>query len=409
VKILIPLTIHKLYENLRRYLVVHVFSRHIAPYASQLFIYLVYRTLIIGLWLLLFSGVLYLLSAKENQEEAQASKVLRIFCWSDSFDPAYVERFEEATGAKVKFSYYDNNGELIVKLRLTQGRGYDIIVPSDVGVNILAREGLLQEIDHHKLPFFNQIDPLLLGHYYDPANRYSIPLEWSVVGLGYSSQYPLFATTPPDWKHIFDPRSIPKEGIAMMNEPREVIQIAAHYLFPEKASQESPNYSQEEINEIVTLLKRQRQRVHCYTDARADYLLATHNIPLAVTSSSYTWRTMLRYPHMHFHLPESGGFLNIENVALSAGCSNTDLAYQFINFIYSRESIQWHFKKFGYFPTLYIDEIISSISQEMLPEEMLNILKPNEQLFKRLNFLKSDLDELQAFELWAGIKSFGSD
>ena len=46
-------------------------------------------------------------------------------------DEVMIKKFEEETGIHVNISYFDNNDELLIKMRATQDAGYDLIIPSD--------------------------------------------------------------------------------------------------------------------------------------------------------------------------------------------------------------------------------------------------------------------------------------
>ena len=54
-------------------------------------------------------------------------------------------------GISVNISYFDNNDELLVKMRATKGDGYDLIVPCDYAIQQLIQEDLLQPLDKEKI------------------------------------------------------------------------------------------------------------------------------------------------------------------------------------------------------------------------------------------------------------------
>ena len=74
------------------------------------------------------------------------------------------------------------------------------------------------------------------------------------------------------------------------------------------------------------------------------------NSPVAVASSSYIWRTMRRFPFIGFIIPQEGSFLSLENVSIPAATRKEDLVYEFLNYIYSPESVAAHYETFGFFP-----------------------------------------------------------
>ncbi len=63
-----------------------------------------------------------------------------------------------------------------------------VTIPTDNTVQILIRKGLLRELDMAHIPNINNIKPYLLGLYYDPENKYSVPYQWGVTGIAYNTQ-----------------------------------------------------------------------------------------------------------------------------------------------------------------------------------------------------------------------------
>ena len=75
---------------------------------------------------------------------AWAEGELYIYNWSDYTSPELVEKFEAETGITVTIDTYDSNETALAKLQ-SGATGYDIVVPSQHFVEIMVKEGLLQE------------------------------------------------------------------------------------------------------------------------------------------------------------------------------------------------------------------------------------------------------------------------
>src|SRR5689334_8533045 len=135
---------------------------------------MVIRCSVVLFWVALIFGILYW--PEETFFTNNCS--INVFVWGDILDPSVVADFEKETGIKVNMNFYASNEEMLVKLRATQGRGYDLIIPSDYSVEILAKEGFLKELDKSQLNFLPHLNPKLLNLPFDPQNTYSIPFEW---------------------------------------------------------------------------------------------------------------------------------------------------------------------------------------------------------------------------------------
>jgi spermidine/putrescine-binding protein len=354
------------------------------------------RFLIVGGWLVIFLGLLYI---PDYWHIFSTEKAINVFAWPDSLDSHYIAQFEQETGIKINISYYESNEELLVKLKATKGRGYDLIVPSDYTVDILRKKNLLKKLDKTRMPFFKNFNPLLLNHYFDPDNSYSVPFEWAVFGIGYDKDF--FGDKPPkpSWDLIFD-RNIINYKIIMTNDPLVAIPIATFYLF-----KTLDHFDRKKLKAVEELLREQRSWVEAYSDFRADYLIATKNCPIAVSTSSYMWRGMREHPNIGFLVPEEGTLITIENFAIPITSEKEDLVYQFLEFMFKPETVVHNFDVFAFFPT-----VTNVLDRLTLSPEVKALLTMNKQDFSKFDFLRIEnlddgLSEQDLHDLWIAIKS----
>jgi spermidine/putrescine transport system substrate-binding protein len=351
---------------------------------------LLIRVSVILFWVLLFSAILYWPRFEWRKLEPSG---INIFAWGDILDPEILADFEKETGIKVNLNYYSSNEELIVKLKATHGEGYDLIVPSDYAVQILAREELLKPLDKTKLTFWPSLNPVLLNHFYDPSNDYSLPFVWEIFGLGVDANYFKTHTFVPSWKLIYD-RHLIDYRIGMVNDPIEAILFTAFYLFgPQK------ELNSEQSDAIRKLLIEQHAWVAVYADFRADYLLATKNCPVVIASSSYIWRTMRNYPFVQFIVPEEGTFITIENLCIPKLSKKEDLIYRFINYLYSKKSSAAHFHTFGLFPST--TNAFDLMNADPLAEKL---MRSSKEEFAKFHFIEQLLPEKTIRDIWVDVK-----
>lgn len=350
---------------------------------------------IVALWIGIICGLLYL---PNYIASGLSDKTLNIFTWSGLFDGKILSEFEAKTGVKVNLSYYDSNEELLVKLRATKGVGYDIIIPSDYTVDILRKERLLKELDHTKIEAFKDFNPYLMNHYFDPNNTYSLPYEWSIFGFGIDTDFFKDKKKPATWSAVFAPDLLSFKFV-MPNDALLSIPFSAYYLFNSIAELDA-----HKLASIKQALMVQRPWVLAYIDARADYLLATKNCPLVVSSSSYIARSMLEHDFIDFVIPSEGTILTIESIAALKNSKKDDMIYAFINFIYKPEIVKEHFESHLFFPaitTVYADLEV--------PERIRKLIELPEHVFRTCDFFKIDslkngLGEEDLQYLWLSIK-----
>ena len=115
---------------------------------------------------------------------SEGDRVLNLYLWSNYISPETVKKFEERQGVRVNLDVYDTNEALLSKVQ-AGNVPYDVLCPSNYVVEILARQGLLAELDHARLPNLRHLDPRFRDRDYDRGNRHSIPYFWGSAGIGY--------------------------------------------------------------------------------------------------------------------------------------------------------------------------------------------------------------------------------
>jgi len=342
------------------------------------------RTSILAFWMLvivlfLFSPRFFKLFMKE--------KSITIFTFPLLLDAEYIADFEVRTGVKMYVHYYETNDALLAKLRSTDEHGYDIIFPSDYVVAQLIKEDKLQKIDSSKLDYLDRLNPQLLNLYYDPQNLYSTPYLWEVYGLGFDTKY--FDTRPEaSWRLIFDEKIAP-QYIGMLNNPREAVSLAALYLFGT-----NENLSKAQLEEVEKLLINQKKRISVYTDLRGDYLLFSRTCSVIACPAGDVW--MAEDPGIDFLLPKEGGFISVDNICIPKTSTNTELVYQFINYLYEPNVIKHHIDKYFFFP---------AASPVPFAGPGKKVMEQTLGQFEKFRFFKNIASEKDLTDLWIALKA----
>lgn len=360
------------------------------------FLKALFRAIIACVWAIIFMGLLY---STYVYELFWTEKTITIAAWGDIFDASILAEFQKETGIKINLSYYSSNEELLVKLKKTGGKGFDLIVPSDYAVQSLREEQLLKKMDTSQLTFFDDLNPVLLGHQFDPHNDYSIPWSWELFGVGIDAAvfnqegiknpWDLIWCSPVQCYNNPAPYSI-----TMVNDPIEMVMLASLHLFNDVHP-----LSPEQLLQVEKLLKDQKRAVKAYVDFRADYFLATGNCAAVVSSSSYILRSQRQFPSIVFLVPERT-FVTIENCAISAATKSEKLVYQLLNYLYKPENMIKNSKEFAVFPST-----LSTL--ELLPEgsQQKRIASLSSQKFSNFLFFKKYMNQIDLIRLWASIKS----
>ncbi len=297
----------------------------------------------ICIWILLLFVFLYTPTFIRWMHRGEKS--ITVFTWPLIIDANYITEFERETGIKVYISYYENNEELLTKLKTTRGSGYDLVIPSDYTIEQLIKEGLVKRIDQSKIDFAHRIHPFLKNHYYDPENEYSLPYFWSVYGLGIDLD--AFDGQMPEatWGLIFEKDKL-KTRIGMTDSAREAIMIASQYLYGSINALEKPE-AQKAVEE---LLLKQKPWVEMYSDVRSGDLLASKSCAVVAALSPDITRLKKEYPDRDivFILPKEGSFMLIDAFLIPVLSQKDEWIYQFLNYLYRKEVVQHNVERYGF-------------------------------------------------------------
>ncbi|HJM68645.1 MAG TPA: spermidine/putrescine ABC transporter substrate-binding protein [Candidatus Babeliales bacterium] len=319
---------------------------------------------------------------------------ISVATWPDYIDEDSVREFEKKTGVTVYINFYENNEELLSKLELTKSRGFDLVLPTDSSTRTLIKNGMLKKLDKSKLNFWKDLDSRLLGHYFDPKNEYSIPYYWDLIGIGYDKA--AFKGAPVNsWSLLFE-EGVTLGHVGMTDDPGEVIFTAAQYLFGS-----IKDLSKEQLEQVKELLLKQKRWVESYSDLRGEFLLYSKTSSAAMIPSFQVWSGIKsgQFNDLGFMVPKDA-FMLIDNVVIPKSGSNTDLVYEFINFLYKKDVLRINSDLHGFLPSRK-DLMLERNNSHMVGAENLSTLKD----FKKFSFFDSSISRQDLNQVWLAVKA----
>jgi spermidine/putrescine transport system substrate-binding protein len=258
-------------------------------------------------------------------------QVLNLYIWSEYIDPEIVEDFERQTGIDVRVGLYETNDEMIAKLQ--QGGGisqYDVVVPSNNVVTEMVQLGLLQQLDHAKLPNLGNIKPRFRDPLFDPGNRYTVPYQWGTVGLLYRKD--AVGDLEPSWSTILDPRKVPGRFV-LIDEIRDMLGIALKsqgYAVNSRSPDEVRR-----AGEMVLEAKKSERFVGFDGGVGGKNKVLSRVADLAIVYNGDALRAMEEDPDVAFLVPHEGSILWLDTLAVPRQAPNPEAAHKFVNYLLS--------------------------------------------------------------------------
>jgi spermidine/putrescine transport system substrate-binding protein len=265
---------------------------------------------------------------------------VRFFNWSDYVPEEVLERFTAETGIAVRLSTYDSNEAMYAKLKLLEGKGYDIAVPSTYYVDKMRKEGLLHPLDRAKLPGFGNLDPHHLDKLFDPGNVYSLPYMWGTTGIAVNAAR-IDPATVRSWADLWDPRF--KGSLLLPNDMREVFHLALRVL---GLSGNTTDPGQ--IRMAYEKLKPLMPNVRLFNSDSPLVLLVTGEVDAGMVWNGNAYRAHKEDPNIRYIYPREGCVFWMDNLVIPKGAENLDNAHRLLDFLLRPEIAKLISEKIGY-------------------------------------------------------------
>lgn len=268
-------------------------------------------------------------------------KVLNIYNWSDSIDPAVVPAFTKEYGLKVNYDVYDSIEMLETKL-LAGRTGYDVVFPSAPFMQRLIQAGVYQKLDKTLLPNLKNLDPDVdrIVEVNDPGNQYGVIYLWGTIGLGYNVKKIAAAMpgAPVDsFRMLFDPTVVQhfKDcGVLFIDAPDQVLETVLLYLGKTPDSE-----SLEDLKAAEQVLLSIRPFVRYIDTQRTIESLVNEEICLSFDWNSDVAQVRARIKdagrdtNIQYVVPKEGAMTWFTMLAIPADAPHPKNAHLFINYL----------------------------------------------------------------------------
>jgi spermidine/putrescine transport system substrate-binding protein len=250
-----------------------------------------------------------------------------------------LQQFEESTGIDVTYTeaIEDNSsffGTIQPALAEGQDTSYDIIVMTDWMIGNMARLGYLEPLDLARdVPnFLDNADQVYLERSYDPDNKYSVPWQSGITGIGYNPA--LVDEEITSMAQLLDPELIEKYcgQIGMFVEMRDSMSFAMLYngVTPADATIEDVEAAQQ-------VLLDQAPCVRDYYGNEYAQGLADGSLAITMAWSGDVFQLQFDNPELQFVVPEEGAILWTDNMAIPKGAAHPNAALEMMNYVYDPE------------------------------------------------------------------------
>jgi spermidine/putrescine transport system substrate-binding protein len=206
---------------------------------------------------------------------------------------------------------------------------------------VLNNLGLLEPIDHSKIPNLANLYPEANALEHDPGNTFSVPYTWGTTGLCYRSD--LVSSEPTSWNDLLAPSEELAGKVTMLSTDRWLLaagQLALGYSVNETDAAK--------MTEVRDLLIEAKRTLLAYDDTTFYAKLVSGEALLVHAWDGWCNYGIAENPAIKFVIPEEGSDLWVDTMVVLKSSENKDAAFQFINFVLDAENHAWAAQNIDY-------------------------------------------------------------
>lgn len=203
------------------------------------------------------------------------------------------------------------------------GSNYDLVQPTDYIIALMARQSLLQELDHAKLPVMANFDPNYLDFEFDPGNKYTIPYQAGTDAMVVNTD--AVENVPASWADLWNPEYAGR--MVFLDDSRAVIGMTLLTLGYD-VNTTDPAQLEEAKNKLNELIPN----VKLFDSDSPKTALIAGDVDLGMTWTAEALIAQQENPAIQYVYPTEGAILWQDNWAMLADAPHADAAYAWLNY-----------------------------------------------------------------------------
>lgn len=256
---------------------------------------------------------------------------LKVYHWFEYMPQELVDKFQAETGITVTIDTYDSNEAMLASLKAGKLGQYDVAVPGDYMVQIMAEEGLLDTFSPEDLPNFGNIAPQWLDVPFDPGRKSSIPYQWGSTAFAVNRD--VYQGDIDTLAIIFDPPDELKGRINVLDSQGEVLALGSIYLGIPQCSQD-----RDQLKALMDMLLAAKPHWASFGSDTAKDVLVSGDAAAGMIYNGFAAKARAEGANVEYAYPKEGFVVWMDNAVLLKDAPNRDNALKFLDFLLEPEN-----------------------------------------------------------------------
>lgn len=263
---------------------------------------------------------------------ALAEEQVVVYHWFEYMPQDLIDKFTAETGIKVVMDTFDSNEALLASLKAGAIGTYDVAVPGDYMVSIMAGEGLLDTIADGELANKANIMPEWADPIFDKGRKHSIPYQWG--STSFSVNRDVFSGPINTTGILFNPPAELDGKINMLDSQGEVMALASlHQGIPQCST------DRDQLKALNEMLQGAKQHWASFNSDTAKEVLVSGDAAAGMIYDGFSAKAREEGANVEYAFPTQGYVVWMDNVVLLKDAPNRDNALKFMDFLLVPENI----------------------------------------------------------------------
>lgn len=264
-----------------------------------------------------------------------SADTLHLYTWADYISPEVVEKFEKQHGCEVVIDTFDSNESMYAKLK-AGATGYDLVFPTAYMIQVMHAEGLLQNLDHTKIPNLPNIDTDVLAKVIDTKMEHSVPYTFAYAALAIRKDK--IKDAEPSYA-LFDRASLAGR-VTLLDDMRESIGAALKSLGHSLNTRDETQLAA--AQEVLIRWKKQLAR---FDNEGYKAGIDSAEFHLVHGYSGDLFQVQMENPKVEILIPREGVTIGCDEMVIPKTAKQPALAHALINFLLdpaiAAENMEW--------------------------------------------------------------------
>lgn len=257
---------------------------------------------------------------------------LAIYHWFEYIPQELLDKFAAEYDVEIVMDTYDSNEALLAALKAGEIGTYDVAVPGDYMVQIMAGEGLLDTIGEGELANKGNILPQWADPSFDPGRQHSIPYQWGSTSFAVNRD--VYKGDINTTAMLFNPPAELSGKINMLDSQGEVLAMAALHLGIPQCSND-----REQLKALNAMLQEAKTHWASFNSDTAKEVLVSGDAAVGQIYDGFAAKAREEGAPIEYAFPKEGYVVWMDNVVLLKDAPNRENALKFMDFLLEPENI----------------------------------------------------------------------